>query len=71
MLPPNPPLGIFLHAVGGFAAGSFYAPVKKVRRWAWESSWLVLGIAAWLLAPSIVASVTTPDLLGVLRRGES
>ena len=31
-------LGVFLHAVGGFAAGSFYAPLKKVQRWSWESS---------------------------------
>jgi L-rhamnose-H+ transport protein len=28
---PNPFLGVFLHALGGFAAGSFYIPYKKVR----------------------------------------
>jgi len=33
-------LGVFLHALGGFAAGSFYIPFKKVRNWAWESYWL-------------------------------
>ena len=67
---PNPLLGILLHAIGGFAAGSFYAPLKKVRRWAWESSWLVLGIAAWLVSPWVVAYITTPDLLGVLGRAD-
>jgi L-rhamnose-H+ transport protein len=63
---PNPLLGILLHAIGGFAAGSFYAPLKKVERWAWESFWLVMGLAAWLAAPWLVAWLTTPDLLGVL-----
>jgi len=34
-------LGVLLHAIGGFAAGSFYIPFRKVRNWAWESYWLV------------------------------
>ena len=64
---PSPFLGVLLHAVGGFAAGSFDAPLKKVERWAWESFWLVMGMAAWLAAPWIVAWLTTPKLLDVLR----
>ena len=63
---PNPPLGVFLHAIGGLAAGSFYAPLKQVHRWAWESFWLVMGLAAWLAAPWIVAWITTPRLIDVL-----
>ena len=63
---PNPFLGVFLHAIGGFAAGSFYAPLKKVRQWSWESFWLVMGLAAWLAAPWIVAWITIPDLMDVL-----
>ncbi len=62
----NPALGILLHAIGGFAAGSFYAPLKKVRQWSWESYWLVMGLAAWFVAPWGVALLTTPDLFGVL-----
>lgn len=62
----NPALGVLLHAIGGLAAGSFYAPLKKVRQWSWESYWLVMGLAAWLAAPWGVALLTTPDLLGVL-----
>ena len=63
---PNPFLGVLLHAIGGFAAGSFYAPLKKVERWAWESFWLVMGLAAWLAAPWLVAWLTTPRLGAVL-----
>ena len=67
----NPFLGVLLHAIGGFAAGSFYTPLKKVQRWAWESFWLVMGLAAWLIAPWLVAFITTPRLLEVLASSPS
>ncbi len=63
---PNAPLGVLLHAIGGFAAGSFYAPLKKIRVWGWESYWLMMGIAAWLIAPWFAAWLTIPDLGTVL-----
>lgn len=63
----NPFLGVFLHAIGGFAAGSFYIPFKKVRNWAWESYWLVGGFFSWIIVPWIVAYLTVPDLITVLR----
>jgi len=64
---PNPALGVFLHAVGGFAAGSFYAPLKRIKRWSWESYWLVMGLAAWVAAPWTVALYTTPELFSILQ----
>jgi L-rhamnose-H+ transport protein len=63
----NPVVGVILHAIGGFAAGSFYIPFKRVRNWAWESYWLVSGVFAWIAAPWVVAWLTVPDLLDVLR----
>ena len=59
-------LGVLLHAVGGFAAGSFYIPFKKVRNWAWESYWLVGGVFSWIIMPWIVALLTVPQLLPLL-----
>jgi L-rhamnose-H+ transport protein len=59
-------LGVILHAIGGFAAGSFYAPIKKIRGWAWESAWLVMGLMAWLACPWIASSLTTNELGGVV-----
>ncbi len=59
-------LGIFLHSVGGFAAGSFYIPFKKVRNWAWESYWLVNGILSWIIMPWIIALLTVPGLISIL-----
>jgi len=53
----NPMLGVVLHALGGVAHGTFYAPLHKVRKWAWESSWLMQGLAAWIVTPWLVASM--------------
>ena len=62
----NPLLGITYHAIGGFAAGSFYIPFSRVKNWAWEVYWLVGGFFAWILAPWIVAWLAVPDLMGLL-----
>ena len=53
----NPFAGVALHAVGGVAHGTFYAPLKKVRNWAWESAWLVQGVAAWIITPWLVSQL--------------
>jgi L-rhamnose-H+ transport protein len=55
-------LGIFFHALGGFAAGSFYIPMKLLKKWSWESGWLILGLAAWIIAPWVAGWLTIPDL---------
>jgi L-rhamnose-H+ transport protein len=62
----NPFLGVILHALGGFAAGSFYIPFKKVRNWAWETYWLVGGFFSWIIAPWLVAFLTVPNLMAIL-----
>jgi L-rhamnose-H+ transport protein len=59
-------LGVLLHALGGFAAGSFYIPFKKVRNWAWESYWLVGGVFSWIVMPWLIAAATVPELMSVL-----
>jgi L-rhamnose-H+ transport protein len=62
----NPALGIFLHAIGGFAAGSFYVAFKKVRNWSWESYWLINGLFTWIIMPWLVAIYTVPKLNYIL-----
>ena len=57
----NPIAGILLIAVGSLGAASFYVPFKKVKSWAWESYWIVQGVAAWLLAPWLIAYLAVPD----------
>jgi len=63
----HPGLGVFLHALGGYAAGSFYIPFRKVKNWAWESYWMISGVFAWIVAPWIVAFITVPGLMNVFR----
>ncbi len=53
--------GILLIAIGSLGAASFYVPFKKVRDWAWESYWIVQGLAAWILAPWLFALLTVPS----------
>ena len=62
----NPLLGVVFHWLGGLAAGSFYVPYRGVRRWSWETYWLVGGVFSWAVAPVVLASILTEDLLGVL-----
>ena len=58
--------GVVLHALGGFASGSFYLPYRNVKGWAWESYWLAGGIFSWLIAPLLLGSLTVHNLFGVL-----
>ena len=63
---PNPALGVFFHWLGGLASGSFYVPYRFVKRWSWETYWLVGGVFSWIIAPWIIASLLTNNLLSVL-----
>jgi len=60
-------LGVFFLILGGVAAGSFYIPFKKVRNWAWESYWLTNGAFAWVIMPWLIAAVTVPGVISILR----
>jgi len=57
----NPLAGIVLIALGSIGAASFYVPFKRVKSWAWESYWISQGVAAWLLAPWLLAYFAVPD----------
>jgi L-rhamnose-H+ transport protein len=63
---PNPFLGLIFHWIGGLASASFYIPYRGVRKWAWETYWLVGGFFSWIIAPWVLALVMTRDLLAVL-----
>ena len=63
---PNPALGVLFHWLGGLASGSFYVPYKGVKHWAWETYWLAGGFFSWIIAPWLLASFLTKDLLAVL-----
>jgi len=62
----NPFLGVVFHWLGGLASGSFYVPYRGVKKWSWEVYWLVGGFFSWIIAPWVLASLNTNDLLAVL-----
>lgn len=60
----NLALGVFFHWLGGLASASFYIPYRGVKRWSWETYWIVGGVFSWLIAPTALASLLVPDLFG-------
>jgi L-rhamnose-H+ transport protein len=68
---PNPALGVFFHWLGGLASASFYVPYRGVRRWSWETYWLVGGFFSWIIAPWLIAAIMTRDLRQVLAEASS
>jgi L-rhamnose-H+ transport protein len=52
--------GIGWHMVGAASAASFYAPIEKVKRWSWETTWAVAGIFSWVLLPVGVSWLLLP-----------
>ncbi|ASB48031.1 L-rhamnose/proton symporter RhaT [Alkalitalea saponilacus] len=60
-------LGILFHSIGGFASGSFYMPYNKVKKWSWETYWLLGGLFSWLIVPFLAAYLTVPGFFEILR----
>ena len=63
----NPFLGVLFHWLGGLASASFYIPYRGVKRWSWETYWLVGGIFSWIVAPWLLATLLVPGFMDVLR----
>jgi L-rhamnose-H+ transport protein len=59
-------LGVLFHSLGGVAAGSFYMPYNKVKKWAWESYWMVGGTVSWLIVPPLAAWLTVPGFAEII-----
>ncbi|MGA2654025.1 MAG: L-rhamnose/proton symporter RhaT [Terracidiphilus sp.] len=53
--------GIGWHVVGAASAASFYAPIEKVRKWSWETTWAVAGFFSWILLPISVSLLLLPS----------
>jgi L-rhamnose-H+ transport protein len=47
--------------VGAASAASFYAPIEKVKRWSWETTWAVAGLFSWILLPISVSWLLLPS----------
>ena len=63
---PNPFVGVIFHWLGGLASASCYLPFRGIKRWSWETYWLLQGAFSWIVAPVLIASVLVPGLWSVL-----
>jgi L-rhamnose-H+ transport protein len=56
--------GIGWHIIGAASAASFYAPIEKVRKWSWETTWAIAGFFSWILLPIGVSLILLKDFAG-------
>jgi L-rhamnose-H+ transport protein len=54
-------IGLLIIAIGAFCQSSSYVPINKIRKWSWESYWLIQGIFAWLIFPVLGALLAVPE----------
>ena len=65
---PNAYLAVTLQWIGGLGSASFYLPFSRVRRWSWETYWLVGGWVSWIVAPLIFSYLLVPDFMGIFQQ---
>ena len=54
-------LGLLIIAVGSFCQSSSYVPINKIKKWSWESYWLIQGVFAWLVFPFLGLLLSVPE----------
>jgi L-rhamnose-H+ transport protein len=64
---PNPFVGVIFHWIGGFCSATNFIPFRGIKRWSWEIYWIIQGIAAWLIAPTVLAVVFVPHPFDIIR----
>jgi L-rhamnose-H+ transport protein len=71
VLGPNPFIGVIYHWIGGLASASNFIPFRGIKRWSWEIYWIIQGIAAWIVAPMVLALLLVPHLFAILHAAPS
>ena len=61
----NITLGITLGIFSGLLHGSFALPMKKVKTWQWEHTWVMFSLWGTIVLPLMLAFITVPDLFSV------
>ncbi len=54
-------IGLLIIAIGAFCQSSCYVPINKIKKWSWESYWIVQGVFAWLVFPLLGAMLAVPE----------
>jgi len=59
-------MGYLLVMAGGILQGAFMLPMKSTRKWAWENTWFVYALTAFLIWPWLFVLLTIPHPFTVL-----
>ena len=54
-------IGLLIIAIGAFCQSSSYVPINKIKKWSWESYWLIQGVFACLIFPVLGALLAVPS----------
>lgn len=57
--------GLVLALVGGVLVGNCMLPLKRIRIWPWECTWLVFSLVSLLIVPCLVAFLVVPGWLHI------
>ncbi len=60
--------GLVAALIAGAINGSVLVPMKLVKHWAWENTWLIFAVCAYVMSPWIVACYSIPHLAAVYER---
>jgi L-rhamnose-H+ transport protein len=53
--------GVVLALLGGVCVGNCMLPLKHIRTWAWECTWLIFSLVSLILVPCLIAYLVIPD----------
>jgi L-rhamnose-H+ transport protein len=59
---------VIYHWIGGLASATNFIPFRPIKRWSWEIYWIIQGVAAWVVAPALIAWFFVPNLAGILHQ---
>ncbi|HYK37821.1 L-rhamnose/proton symporter RhaT [Alloacidobacterium sp.] len=57
--------GIVLALAGGVLVGNCMLPLKKIRTWPWECTWLVFSLVSLVFVPCLIAALAVPAWPGI------
>jgi len=63
---PNPFIGVIYHWIGGLASASISSPSGESSAGPGKIFWIIQGIAAWIVAPMVLALLLVPHLFTIL-----
>ena len=57
--------------LAGLVGACFYLPLQRVKKWAWESSWMIYAVFGLIVMPWVFALILSPYLFHVLGQAET